>query len=129
MRAPERLGQALRFPKAKADATRYQQSNLGRKGRPSFEAVRELLVLLRHGQEFVPYCIDRFGFGHAAEPVDFALILRYPLRDRRRQGLHCYTQRNVAVILLAGRGLCSRRHDSEGVNGCIEGDDHLGMPP
>ena len=51
-----------------------------RKGRPSFEAVRELLVLPRHGQEFVPYGIDQFGFGHAAEPVGFALIMRCPLR-------------------------------------------------
>jgi hypothetical protein len=33
------------------------------------------------------------------------------------------------MILLAGRGLCSRRHDSEGANGRIEGDDHLGMRP
>src|SRR5256885_1993589 len=31
------------------------------------------------------------------------------------------------MILLAGRGLCSRRHDSEGVNGRIERGDHLGM--
>jgi hypothetical protein len=48
------------------------------------EAIRELLVLLRYGEQFDA---DRFyglASGHAAEPLSFALILRYPLRDRPR---------------------------------------------
>src|SRR5438105_11229947 len=39
------------------------------------------------------------------------------------------TPNGTSMILLAGRGLCSRRHDSEAVNGRIEGGDHLGMRP
>jgi hypothetical protein len=40
--------------------------------------------LPRYGQQFITDRLDRLGFGHAAEPVGFALVMRYPLRDRRR---------------------------------------------
>ena len=87
-----------------------------------------MLVLPRYGQQFIADRLDRLGFGHAAEPVGFALILGDPLRDRRNR-VCIATPNGTSMILLAGRGLCSRRHDGEGVNGRIEGGDHLGMRP
>jgi hypothetical protein len=44
----------------------------------------KIVVLPRHRQQFVSDRLDRFGFGHLAEPVGLVLIMRYPLGDRPR---------------------------------------------
>lgn len=54
------------------------------KGRSRSEVICELLVLLRHGEQFDPDRLYGLASGHSAEPLSFAPILRYPLRDRPR---------------------------------------------
>ena len=67
-------------PKLAMHTQSRSQSNLGRKRRASFEAIRQFLVLPCHGQQFLAYRLYGLGFSHAAEAVGLALILRYPLR-------------------------------------------------
>jgi len=55
-------------------------------------SAKAVSLLPRDCKQFIPCLGHRLGFGDAAEPVGLALIMHYPLRDRRRSGLHCYTQ-------------------------------------
>jgi hypothetical protein len=62
----------------------FMELTFGAERSACLEPIRELLVLLRYGEQFDA---DRFyglASGQVTEPLSFALILRYPLRDRPR---------------------------------------------